>query len=854
MRLAEQAIAADPRSAAAALAASIAAQASFDIRRARELAEKAAELDPEGSVALSRAAELRMGEGDLRGARQSAEEAVKRNPDEARALAVLGFVELAQFRSKEAESLFERAVAADSGLALAHLGLGISRIRKGRVEEGRGELQIATALDPADSLLRSYLGKSYYEERRSPEAGKELEAAKELDPSDPTPYLYDAIRKQNDNRPLEALADLRQAIARNDNRAVYRSRLLLDQDAAVRATDLARIYNDLGFEQLGMVSARRSADEDHANYSSHLFLAGNYRNAPFFAPAFLSEVLQARIYQPANVNAVRPDSVNGSVSFNEYTALFDRPRARAFADLRYGQTDESLSELIPASAICVDSLGNPISCRDATQVDRSRALDGSVTGTLNGDRYAAALSYRSLDDDGFRQNADERNSTYRGFFEYSPTYRDSFQFNAISGRRVTGDLPLRQSLLLINPERLTTDETNFALGYHRIVSPSSQIAVSAIHNDTQQMGSVPGFGVTGTITLKGPQLEYQQVLRTDKVSWIFGAGGFDGSVDLESAFGDFSGDDSFVNGYAYAKLRNLGRLEITAGAAVEHVEAPLGLLPPRDSNIFPADVQFTETRVSPKIGLAYYFKSKTTLRLAGYERLSPFVGRVQTLEPTQVAGFNQLFEETGGSRARSYGAGVDHEFGSRLFGGISYLRRDLTIPEGACDFEDPFSGCGFQSATHIEERESRDEYWNAYLSAPLGKRLAAGVEYLRDERDFDFTHISPLGLFQDFIRTERIRPQIRLYLPSGFFAGLSGTRYDQEVHQFDDLTTSTRMVVDAHFWIEDLQIGYRLPKRYGSVILEARNLTDREFPFFERTLQETVVPARAVSLRALFTY
>src|SRR6185436_5187278 len=167
--------------------------------------------------------------------------------------------------------------------------------------------------------------------------------------------LYDAIRKQNENQPVGALQDLQASIAKNDNRAVYRSRLLLDQDKAVRGADLARIYNDLGFEQLGMVTARRSADEDQANYSSHLFLAGNYRNLPNFSTALFSEVLQARVYQPVSVNAVRPDVVNQTSSYNEYTAFFDRPRARAFASAIYGQTDTDLSELFGSNQFLLDT-------------------------------------------------------------------------------------------------------------------------------------------------------------------------------------------------------------------------------------------------------------------------------------------------------------------------------------------------------------------------------------------------------------------------------------------------------------------------------------------------------------------
>jgi hypothetical protein len=46
---------------------------------------------------------------------------------------------------------------------------------------------------------------------------------------------------------VEALHKLQKAIELNDNRAVYRSRLLLDSDLAARSAALARIYSDFGF-------------------------------------------------------------------------------------------------------------------------------------------------------------------------------------------------------------------------------------------------------------------------------------------------------------------------------------------------------------------------------------------------------------------------------------------------------------------------------------------------------------------------------------------------------------------------------------------------------------------------------
>ena len=124
------------------------------------------------------------------------------------------------------------------------MGLGLAKIREGDLLEGRKELDIAVSLDPDNSLFRSYLGKGYYEEKRDPQAAAQYEMAKELDPKDPTPYFYDAIRKQTTNRPVEALQDMEKAIELNDNRAVYRSRLELDSDLAARSAALGRIYSD----------------------------------------------------------------------------------------------------------------------------------------------------------------------------------------------------------------------------------------------------------------------------------------------------------------------------------------------------------------------------------------------------------------------------------------------------------------------------------------------------------------------------------------------------------------------------------------------------------------------------------
>jgi hypothetical protein len=380
--------------------------------------------------------------------------------------------------------------------------------------------------------------------------------------------------------------------------------------------------------------------------------------------------------------------------------------------------------------------------------------------------------------------------------------------------------------------------------------------VSATWNQTEQTAK-DFFDVPGAkATLDGPQLEAQWVKRQAAVTWITGVGGFDGTVRLESPDGttDVDGDDLFWNGYAYAKVRGLGPLEITAGMSVESVEAPVGFLPPRDSRIGVADLPFTKTDVSPKVGVTATFGSGTTVRAGVYQRLAPFLGRLQTLEPTQVAGFNAFFEDPGGTRSQNYGIGIDQVFGTRWFLGASYLKRELRIPEGYCATPDPFSGCAFQVATEIAERESTDRWGTAYASAALARWMTIGVSYSRVNREFDTTSVSPVGLFQDRISTEQVRPELRFFWPIGIFVRASGTRYDQEVDQFDDLTSTVRTTVESAFWVADAAVGYRFPDRWGSFVVEGTNLLNKKFEFYERSVQEQVVPARSVVARLEITY
>ena len=108
------------------------------------------------------------------------------------------------------------------------------------------------------SVFHSYLGKALSMEKKPEEARKDLDLAKQLDPNDPTPWLYSALLAQQQNRINEGLEDLERSKALNDNRSLYRSQLLLDQDQAVRSANLAALYRDAGMSDFSIREASRA--------------------------------------------------------------------------------------------------------------------------------------------------------------------------------------------------------------------------------------------------------------------------------------------------------------------------------------------------------------------------------------------------------------------------------------------------------------------------------------------------------------------------------------------------------------------------------------------------------------------
>ena len=560
--IAQNAVTANPKSATALTALSYAQQANFDLDGARKSLQQAVQAEPNNALAWARLAEIHLSFADLDDALEAAQKAVALNPNLSRTQMVLGFAYLTRVDTVESKKAFEKAIELDQADALSRLGLGLARIREGDLAEGRRDLEIAASLDANNSIVRSYLGKAYYEEKRSDLAERDYATAKELDPKDPTPYFYDAIQKQTTNRPVEALQSMEKAIELNDNRAVYRSQLQLDSDLAARSASQARIYSDLGFQQLALVEGWKSVNTDPTNFSAHRFLADSYSILPRHEIARVSELLQSQLLQPLNMTPIQPRLAEsnlflvsaggpGALSFNEFNPIFNRNGLTFQTSALAGENDTYSGEGVLAGIY--------------------KKLSFSVGG----------FHYQTR---GFRTNADQNDDIGNAFVQLELSPKTSVQAEYRYRNNERGDILQRfftSSFDFFPGERNTEERHTARFGARHSFSPDSIVIGSLTyqHADVKlQDNQIVGFP-NDFIDVKRPEnavsAELQHLFRSSWFNLTTGVGHFNIHGYLSRDFGiDIppllvihdrqSLDLKHTNIYAYSYINLLKNVTFTA--------------------------------------------------------------------------------------------------------------------------------------------------------------------------------------------------------------------------------------------------------------------------------------------------
>ncbi|MCF6356048.1 MAG: FecR domain-containing protein [Candidatus Polarisedimenticolaceae bacterium] len=803
LALANRAVAADQNSAAPLIALSYAQQTRFDLHGALDSINRAVLREPDNPYAHARQSELRLSYGDLDGADIAAQRAVVLNPEIELTQTVLGFARLTQLDLEQAKAHFTKAIILSSSSPMPHLGMGLLLIRQGNLEAGRRELEIATALDPRNAMVRSYMGKAYYEEHRDELAVTQYELAKKHDPQDPTPWYYHALLLQYQGRMVEALQNLQASKAKNNNRAVYRSRLMLDRDEAARSASLGQVYRDLNFEQLALLEGWRSLQSDPGDHAGHRLLADTYVYRPKHEIARVSELLQAQLLQPLSAAPIQPmlaettlNAPDGNgpseLGFNEYSSLFYRDGTRLQVSGLVGSDDEARDEIVLSG------------------------MQGNIAYSL------AQYHYES---DGWRYNNDQDHKLYTAFLQANLTGRTRVQFEARRSRREYGRLETGFYAAQNNQlERNSNNQDSLRLGLYHRFNPRSEL-IGSVAVAEQEGGSYSYIGgnlapplASLSVGLEGEHdawsVELRQLLRLDHARISLGVGYVETEEDVVVtrtlttiplpfvpiiATAQSTIDDTWhqANAYLYSAVDLNPDLTLDLGVSYEALS--------QDG--------FKKRRLNPKFGLLWQASPNTTLRIAGFRTLFRKLPMNQTIEPSQVAGFNQFFDGIQGTLTTRYGIAMDHRFSNRLFGGLELSRRDLDLPVRIIE------------PTGVQWAQSRrdEEEGRLYLYWTPTKRFSMGAEYIfeRSYRDSSTTSMEDT--------THRFPLSLGYYHPSGW----SGSLRPTYVHQYGQFDATSEKDDSDRFWNVDLSLDYRLPKRRGRISLEVQNMLDEAFNYKE---------------------
>jgi len=845
------------------------------------LARQAATNSPTFGFAWERVAELEFSFGRTLEALDALNKSLALAPRNAQALVLKGFLLAAQNQTHEAIGWFDRALAADSALGNAWLGRGLCRIRIGETAGGREDLLIAAALEPQRAELRSYLGKAFANEGDFRHAANELRLAKELDPNDPTAWLYSALFDQQGNRINDSIRDLEKSEALNDNRSVYRSQLLLDQDQAVRAANLATMYKDDGMFDVSMREAARAVNDDYANYSAHLFLADSYNelrdpneiNLRYETPAE-SEYLVANLLAPVSAGPLSP-----AISQGEYSRLFARDG--------FGVT--SSSEYLSRGAW---------------------RQSGAQFGVFGNFSYDVEALYRS--DPGQRANNDFEQRQLSLTLKQQVTPKDSVYLNVEQYDAGFGDVLQYYNQNMANPYVRYNEMQNpiVGIGYNHEWSPGSHTLLfltrledsGSFTNPAEPtlVAFMPGFppappmltsvwGLTmqehfvNRLTIYSGEL--QQIWEQPSHTTILGTriqyGHFttanlqDAPSTLVGAFSSPAADQDITSlfrrfsFYGYHQWQIFDLLRLIGGLAYDRITFPENFrIAPVSGN------EKTVDRVSPKAGLILTPLKNTTVRFAYTRSLSgTSADQSYQIEPSQVAGFIQNYRSVipesvvganAGARFETFDLSLEQKFRTGTYLGVSgeILNSTVNRVNGAFDYNflfPPAAPSGLNE--HLDYQEQTLQITGNQL---VGRDWAFGAKYriskaVLNDDFIDVPNNLPSFAFVDFqprTRTQGVLQQVDLTAiynhPCGFFAEGEALWFGQSNGGYPNATTAAEPGGD--FWQFNLFAGWRFLHRKAELSAGLLNMAGQDYQLNPLNIYNEMPRARTIAMRLQISF
>ena len=810
---------------------------------ALDTARKAAALSPQFGFARERVAELEFSFGRTRQSEIALDKSLELSPQNAQAMALKGFLLASQNRIEDATAWFNRAIATDGGLGNAWLGRGLCRIRRGDSSGGLRDLLIAAATEPQRSLLRSYLSKGYSNNGQDALALREIVIALRLDPNDPTAWLYAALIKQQQNRVNGAIDDMEKSQSLNDNRQLFRSKMLLDQDNAVRGVNLATMYEDAGMDDVAVREAAKAVTYDYDNASAHLFLSDSYnalRDPTGFNlrydTAWFNELLLANLMAPVGAGRL-----SQTLSSQEYSKLFESDGI-GVADVTSWRTDNQLVQQLGQYG----QYQNTSWAGDIEYQHNSGVRPNSQFDDLSGDLTAKQQLTPSDTVLGMAQFENFHSGDNRQYYNYytplspsasgfDPTYeyaehQDPTLVGGYQHEWAPGVRTLVLGARLEGTQRFSSDE-------------ASELAVLPV--------SLAAFPLTGfDVGLHDRVLVYSaeicQIIQEDKFTLIAGGrwqGGqfsYSDSVTnpaLASGFflatnQSFSEPFQRLSGYGYLTVEPMDKLWLTGGFAYDDMKYPANF------RSLPQSEGTDERHLpEPKAALVWSPVNQVTVRgIYSHSLGGVSLDDSYTLEPTELAGFVQNYrsvmpESVVGSLSAEdvelEGLALDFKFPHGTYAGLEARHMTSRVHQATGDLLAPDDAFPFLASSTSQDLNYNEESLSASVNQLLPDGFVAGISYALTRSDLKIADPDIPSSVYSFQDQSAYLHQIDAYLlfnhPSGLFARFDANAYLQENYGYSPAEPGDDFVQ------LNLEAGWRFFHRRAQLLVGILNLTGQNY-------------------------
>lgn len=829
-------------------------QSQLQLAEALVAARNAAAKSPKFGFAWARVAELEFSFARTAAAQTALEKSLSLAPRNAQAVALKGFLQLAQGKTANAIASFESAMQLDPMLANPWLGRGLARIHTGQVRAGREDLQTAATLEPDRWLLRSYLGKAYAHEvlftrdrttraELRTLAEEQLDLARRHDPRDPTPWLYAALLQHDQYRTAGAIRDLEESKRLNDNRQIYRSRLLLDQDQAVRGANLAQIFADAGMLEVSVRESARAVASDYANYSAHLNLAASFdalRDPTRFNLRYESEWFNEHLLASllAPVGTV---SLSQNLSQQEYSRLFTGKKFGASSSTEYfsdGQWRETASHYgsFGRTSYALDleyqhndgvRVNNGLSRLEwYTRIKQQITPEDSAFVLVKYQDYDAGDNFQYYNPSSarpdFRFEETQTPLLLAGWHhEWSPGSHTLFLGGRLVNDQGLGDLAAPQLIAIVNP-----------VG---VIDPTNVVPFDVSYRSRFEIYSA----------------ELNQIVERERNTDIFGARFQTGNFKADATFDNpppalaplFSlpvnsaTDAQFyrLSLYEYHHLKLRDDLLLIGGVTFDHLRYPANFRrPPLDSE------EAERNHVSPKAALIWTPSSRVTVR-GIYAQAVGGVSYDESvrLEPTQLAGFGQSFRSVisesivGSVEAPEYeiaGGAVDLKLAVdswlSLQGGS--VRGQVKREFGLFDY-DAFGLPNATPSSTSERLDYRETTARAVFNQIVGREwfFEAGYQFTHSELERNLPTIPATPGYQ---RTTTTRADLHEASLAATWRSASGLFSRGECKWYSQhLGGDGAQPPGDEFPQLNLYVGYRFPQRRAELTVGVLNVTGEDY-------------------------